>query len=882
MRFLFLVLLLVLVSPVWAQGPLYDRAMKEYLGGHHAEALKLFEEARKVEDLPEYSLWIGWCQLRLGQMDASQAAFERVLSKKPGHPEALTGRGYLCLRLNRLTEAETAFRGALAGQKDNKDALAGLALVFFRREQPLESKKWAEQVIILDAHNQTMLDLLKKLEDDEAPEAPYPARSALQRPSQMQLNFRAGKNYFELAQNSGWKPFFVQGMNLGPALPGRFPSQFPQQRTLYLQWLQQMAQMGCNVVRVYTVLPPGFYQAFWEYHQNPANPPLWLVHGVWAEEPPANNYKDADYDREFTQEVRHVIDILHGQADLSRRPGHAFGSYTADVSPWVMAILLGREWEPYTVEGFNRLYPNLSYTGTYVSGKVGCSPMEAWMARLCDYTVNYEMEKYNAQRPISFTNWPTLDPLHHSSEASKAEITGLLAQRGESNPVRAREYDNDVEGITTANLLAGANFPAGLYASYHAYPYYPDFMVNQPEYRRAHSSYSGYLNELKSFYGDKPLLVAEYGVPSSRGNCHLQPQGLHHGGHSEVEQGQLDQRLTEEIWDAGCAGGILFAWIDEWFKKNWLVIDREIPLERNRLWLNALDAEQNYGMLAMRPGSQTSKTLTGQAREWSRPPLSQSDLGDFWLDSDEGFLYMRLDLKESLDWSQDQIFIGVNTIEPDLGEHCLPGKIATLELGLEYLLRFGGAQGAQLLVAHDYRPYIEVPGPKSLGSALVPNPQMYPRAVWQGQFDPIVVESNRARIGRDGTLFPSQRQEWGKLLAGSLDPSAKDYTSLADWHYQSETGRLEVRLPWGLLGVTDPSRRRVIFEPWEASSIDTRITDGFRFALARARAGKLSGGVVTTSTFAWPTWEKPTYHSEVKPSYYLMQRTFQKIGGKTR
>ena len=50
------------------------------------------------------------------------------------------------------------------------------------------------------------------------------------------------------------------------------------------------------------------------------------------------------------------------------------------------------------------------------------------------------------------------------------------------------------------------------------------------------------------------------------------------------------------------AGAILFAWLDEWFKKNWVVIDYEIPLENTRLWHNVMDAEQNYGIMGQYAG----------------------------------------------------------------------------------------------------------------------------------------------------------------------------------------------------------------------------------------------------------------------------------------
>jgi len=103
------------------------------------------------------------------------------------------------------------------------------------------------------------------------------------------------------------------------------------------------------------------------------------------------------------------------------------------------------------------------------------------------------------------------------------------------------------------------------------------------------------------------VLVAEYGVPSSRGVSHLQPEAMHHGGHDEEEMAAIDLRLTREIREAGLAGGIVFAWLDEWFKHTWVTIDLELPAERTRLWHNVMDAEQNYGLLASTRGPATRR-----------------------------------------------------------------------------------------------------------------------------------------------------------------------------------------------------------------------------------------------------------------------------------
>lgn len=73
-------------------------------------------------------------------------------------------------------------------------------------------------------------------------------------------------------------------MNLGAALPGRFPTQFPGIE-IYRGWLKEMADLGINVVYVSTIHPPFFYEALLEHNLQAANP-IYLIHGVWVDPPP--------------------------------------------------------------------------------------------------------------------------------------------------------------------------------------------------------------------------------------------------------------------------------------------------------------------------------------------------------------------------------------------------------------------------------------------------------------------------------------------------------------------------------------------------------------------------------------------------------------------
>jgi hypothetical protein len=67
--------------------------------------------------------------------------------------------------------------------------------------------------------------------------------------------------------------------------------------------------------------------------------------------------------------------------------------------------------------------------------------------------------------------------------------------------------------------------------------------------------YAGYLASLKRhFAAHRPLLVAEFGVPSSLGSAHYGTNGRDQGGHSEAEAMAIDAELMRMMADQGIAG----------------------------------------------------------------------------------------------------------------------------------------------------------------------------------------------------------------------------------------------------------------------------------------------------------------------------------------
>jgi hypothetical protein len=841
----------------------------------------------------------GWRAYRADSIAVAAERFARA-DRLCENLDAKVGLGYARLRQDRLAEADSLFQLITARDSANADGWDGLTLVRWRRGDRPGTLTAARRAIRLDPKNSTTRDILKQLDPDwERRAAGQPSRRAVGPSPHRYVAARTRGDYFEVPSARGaWRRFYVNGVNLGVALPGRYPSDFPPDSSTYAEWLGLIAGMHANTVRVYTVLPPAFYRALRAWDLSHPDRALWLIHGAWAELPPRHDFNDSSWESDFREEMRRVVDLVHGNADILVRPGHAGGLYDADVSRWTLGYIIGREWEPFAIQAFERRFatPTAGYAGRYLSLNRGLH-IDVWMAEQCDYLLAYEMNRYNAIRPIAYTNWPTLDPLYHVTESTAAEESAWRKKVGRPTARNAVEYDNDAVGLDAMLVRPTPENPAGWFASFHVYPYYPDFMVNDPGYATAHSregrsNYFGYLKDLKRRHAGIPLLVSEYGVPSSRGNAHVQPQGWDHGGHDEVAMAAIDARLTREIRESGAAGGILFAWLDEWFKKNWLVIDYELPQENTRQWHNVMDPEQNYGVLGMYPGPMDSTpALGGDPARWAAlHSLAEAPLAPgpdqpqrLRIGADESYLYLALEIPDfagrDFPWGQRDILIALDSYRSDQGQRALPGRVLQGDVGFEFLAMLRDTSDAELRVTPEYNPYV--------GGEAIVDGDNYGRFARRpvttasrddGRFDSLFVITNRARFSRDGTFFPARGVNRGRLRYGTEAGS-----TLSDWYWDRNAGLMELRLPWNLLNVSDPSTATVLYEARAGSDIGTRRSDGIRVGVAvigqsRAEGRQLLGALPAPgpdgrwhsqqfASWEWPTWTAPRYHERLKPVY---------------
>ncbi len=659
-----------------------------------------------------------------------------------------------------------------------------------------------------------------------------------------------GKDFLVRNLAGDFEPFFVKGVDIGAAKPGYWPGEFGVTQEDYTRWFQLIGQMHANTIRVYVLQMPAFYDALLAYNLT-AKTPLYLMQGIYMNEELISTYLDAycndgELVKSFYNDLKNTIDIVHGNATVEKLPGNAGGMYTSDISSYVIGYLPGIEFSADFILGTNEKNPDkMSFSGTYVYTE-NASPFEVFLAESQEYMIAYEMEHYDVQRPIAITNWVTADPLKHP---------------GEPNPSMEDAVSVDVE-----HIKATASYTAGFFASYHVYPYYPDMMSYDPAYVSGENPnpYRAYLTELNAYH-TMPVLIAEFGIPTSRGKTHENAvTGFDQGNVEETAQGNMLVSMMQDIRDVGCMGGLIFSWQDEWFKRTWNTTDQE-EVERRPYWFSVESPEKSFGLLAFDPGVTTAVLIDGNANEWS-PSDVVTETGDLRLSvkSDEAYLYFMIDLG-SLRFGQDSVYIAADTI-PNQGNLSYEG--IPFAQAADFLISINTEANSIMLVD----PYYDVFQYQYSVQRQLVDPIAHQAGKNSGTFVPLYAAMNR-KIVLPGTeeVIPFSKFDAGALTYGISDPSSPRFNSLADFY--SSGNIVELRIPWLLFNVRDPGTKNIIADWNVTGAVTGQHIDGFSFVVFSGQAT----GTVSFGKYVWESWNLPTYHERLKKSYAIVQACYASI-----
>jgi tetratricopeptide (TPR) repeat protein len=923
------------IKPV--TGPIYTEAVREYKSRNYVRSLQLLQQAHRVDPNDTAILALmGWNYLKMGDpKTAEEPYFRRAHDLSPHVVDITLGYAYTELALGKYAQARQLLDQLHRAGVDTADLHVAEGTYYRQQGRYRDAAREFKAALEREEKNVVALKNLQELLNTTDVRNVNVELPPYERPPALTYPARVQGDYFSWKAGNQWRPAYLLGVDLTPALPGSFPAEAPTDSAVYLDWLTRIGDLGANTIRVYNLLPPAFYRALHDLNGAPGRKPLWLLQGISFPDPPRDDMFNSEYVQACQKDLRDAVDVIHGQGSVAAGRGQPGGLYTEDISQWVAGFLVGQTWLPHVVTANNQLHPDMqTYQGPYIEVPAG-SPTEIFLAQMVNYTAEYEEERYNWQHPVAFINWPTLDPIRHPTESTLLEEVSIRRAIGEHLRMPAGPYDDDdAVSVDPTHLKARPGFAAGYFAAYSVLPYYPDFLNQDPRYRAVRDAegsnpFLGYLRDLKAQHRGLPLLIADYGIPTSLGIGHFSPAGFDEGGKNETQQGQLLARLTRSVREAGAAGGTIQEWLDEWHRLSWVQRDYETPPARRLLWNNFMNPAEFFGLMAADPGRRKIHLLGGDPAEWGNTPpfyaeFSPSqvqavgdrfdparDLKALYVDADEGFLYLRLvvarldnDGDGQPDWKEVNYLIGVGTAPKLAGLTSLP-FIARIPfpMGMTYAIQLAGPESSQILIASSYNPFqiLPVEGIPAQ-SALLPKLGWKPSLSGSGTFEPQVGEPNRRRFARDGQYFPPQRYNRGALRYGTLDRQASDYDSLAEWHANVRTNTIDLRIPWNLLNVTDPSSLKIFAGTQEDGTVLTADTPGFVLAafsfrppaqsergpsimtqnspVADALPALLGPQTMDSSAlkeFRWAGWDTPHYDLRPKDSVAILRKTLQSL-----
>ncbi|MBM6784903.1 hypothetical protein H6A33_01560 [Collinsella tanakaei] len=671
-----------------------------------------------------------------------------------------------------------------------------------------------------------------------------------------------GKEIY-IDKGDGFEKFEIRGVDMGVGMPGHFATDYAITKDMYLRWFKYIQEMGANTIRCYILQGQAFYEAFYEYNiDNPE--PLYLIHGVWIDDYTQNSHMDAfdtEYLAEFKDDIRTMIDAVHGNRIVELGTLAGTGSYRWDISQWVIGYILGVEWEPTTVAYTDMKNPDRSsFEGEYMKTTDEASPFEAMLAEAGNEAFRYETQRYGVQKLVAFSNWATTDPFEYPY--------GVAEHFDKYTQV-------DVEHIELTDLVK-----TGTFASYHIYPYYPDYLRNMQEYWTATdphgnvNTYYTYLCQLVKHHSI-PVVISEFGVSTGRGMAQIDANtNRNQGFMSEDEQGRALVQSYRDIMEAGCAGSCIFTWQDEWFKRTWNTM-ANVDLLQTPYWSDYQTNEQYFGLISFDPGEDRSVSyVDGDDEEWTDEDVIGSQDGrTLSMKYDEKFLYFMV---KGDDVNEDtKLYLPIDTTQKSGSTACEDPNVS-FDRAADFLMVIDGKENSRVLVQERY----EVMRATSLTATEGIDPYVDPPEKDSNKFVPIelvlmtltdysIIEmpNNATRSDREDNFF-YVTYETGALIHGDANPAHENFNSLADYCFGN--GFVEIKIPWQLLNFSDPSNMHIHDDYYENYGVDNMDIDSMYVGIGT--------GTSTIELFEKPlkAWgQHVTYHERLKESYFVMQQLWK-------
>lgn len=709
---------------------------------------------------------------------------------------------------------------------------------------------------------------------------------------------RTDEDTIYMKQNGEYTPYEIRGVDMGVGIPGEWTTDFAIDEETYLRWFSQIQELGANTIRVYTILHDDFYNAFFKYNterEKMGREPLYLLHGVWVNDYIINSHRDA-YDDEFLKtlkdDCRTLVDVLHGKTSLSLSYGNkGSGSYRKDVSQWVIGYIIGVEWETSIVTYTNQnSYDKTGYKGKYLQTTEDATPFETMLCEAGDKMIEYESKRYKQQRLMSFENGGITDPFIY--------------------PITVTTYRNKTDVLNVEHIKTSDSFISGYFASYHVYPYFPDFLQTMLETKKykekflikkldisyynnliyrlsllnapkiedylsnedyydsqgRRNTYLAYLKVLNRFH-NIPVVISEYGVTTGRGMAQRDKNtNRNQGNMTEQEQGQALIDCYKDIKDAGCAGSCVFSWQDEWFKRTWNTM-YAVDLDNTPYWSDYQTNDQFFGLLSFDPGEEKSVCyVDGDISEWTeKDKVVKSGDMDLSMKYDEKFLYFLVH-KENFDPENDTLYLPIDT-NPKIGSTYCENYDVSFERASDFLMVISGKENSRIVVQERYEALMSTYANEYYAIDPYIDPPKKDSPVFKKIYMPLRVKDILPNYDTVENVTKGEKYETGNLRYGNANPDAEDFDSLSDFIFTGDY--VEIRIPWQLLNFSNPSEMMIHDDYYECYGIENLNIDKMYVGIGSSENTEYR---LKMPSFDLKGWGKTvTYHERLKKSYYMLK-----------
>ena len=86
---------------------------------------------------------------------------------------------------------------------------------------------------------------------------------------------------------------------------------------------------------------------------------------------------------------------------------------------------------------------------------------------------------------------------------------------------------------------------------------------------------------------------------------------------------------------------------------------------------------------------------------------------------------------------------------------------------------------------------------------------------------------------------------------------------------------MEIRIPWQLLNVMDPSTKQIMSDFYTEQNITP--TDFEQFTVGLGVLTQENQRISLDGAYTYDTWKMPTYHERLKPSYTILQEALKEL-----